>query len=118
MLPNISFDMGCHLLRRASDQQSVRALTTQLALRYREYGGTVSVGSHAAKTTCPGQLRCLGQIFSQKSVFKNPLVRGGGLRCPGQNFFSESVFFGKATCPGQLRCLGQNFLAEIRLLAR
>ena len=87
------------------------------------------------EATCPGQLRCLGQNFSQKIDFvrrshlsraaslpgaelfpenllclKKPLVLGS-FAAWGRCFFSENrSFFEEATCPGQLRCLGQNFL--------
>ena len=40
------------------------------------------------ETTCPGQLRCLGQ------------------------FFPEIFSFEQATCPRQLRCLGQNVFSK------
>ena len=63
------------------------------------------------ETTCPGQLRCLGQNFSQKLDFflNKPLVPGS-FAAWGRTFSQKvTFFFEQATCPGQLRCLGQNF---------
>ena len=64
---------------------------------------------------CPGQLRCLGQNFSQKNgLLFEQATCPGQLRCLGQNFFSQKsdFFFEQTTCPGQLRCLGQNFFSK------
>ena len=62
------------------------------------------------ETTCPGQLRCLGQMcFTENRVFlKKPLLPGS-FAAWGRTFSRKSMFFEEATCPGQLRCLGQNF---------
>ena len=68
------------------------------------------------RATCPGHLRCLGQIFSQKSYFfgRTHLSRAASL--PGVELFLKSpTFFEEATCPGQLRCLGQNCFSKIIL---
>ena len=96
------------------------------------------------EVTCLGQLRCLGQFFSENSslfffhshlsgaaalpgaelfnkylFFFEEVTCPGQLRCLGQIFFQEFVFFREEfTCPGQLRCLGQNFFSDIRLLVR
>ena len=47
------------------------------------------------QATCPGQLRCLGHIFSEISMFFEETTYLGQLRCLGQNFFSEIRLFGK-----------------------
>ena len=85
------------------------------------------------ETTCPGQLRYLGQNFCQKIEFlKKPLVPGsfaawgsffpenllcfkkkplvpGSFAAWGRIFLKSRFFFEQTTCPGQLRCLGQMF---------
>ena len=91
------------------------------------------------RTTYPGQLRCLGQIFLQNfDFFLEEVTCPGQLRCLGQNFFlyqksdffeqatfraallpgaelflNNPTFFEPAACPGQLRCLGQILFSEI-----
>ena len=62
------------------------------------------------QATCPGQLRCLGQIFSQKSdLFLNKPLVPGSFAAWGRTFPQNVDFlFEQATCPGQLRCLRQN----------
>ena len=62
------------------------------------------------ETTCPGQLRCLGQNCFQKIDFslKKQLVPGS-FAAWGRTFSRISTFLEEATCPKQLRCLGQNF---------
>ena len=57
---------------------------------------------------CPGQLRCLGQNFAQKSDFLFKYHLTGAAALPGAELFQEIyVFFEEVTCLGQLRCLGQ-----------
>ena len=66
------------------------------------------------QATCPGQLRCLGQIFFRKIMtFFEQATCPGQLRCLGQNICPEIVLFEETTCPGQVRCLGQNFFQNI-----
>ena len=65
------------------------------------------------KPLVPGSFAAWGKTFSQKSDFFEEATCPGQLRCLGQIFFSEfRLFFEQATCPRQLRCLGQNFFSK------
>ena len=67
------------------------------------------------EATCPGQLRCQGQIFIQKVNFLEEATCPGQLRCLGQNCLPKfRRFFEQANCTGQLRCLGQNIFSKFR----
>ena len=69
------------------------------------------------QASCPGQLRCLGQSFSQKSDFFEQATCPGQLRCLGQNFLSNSdlFFLHKPLVPGSFVALGQNFFSTYDL---
>ena len=69
------------------------------------------------KSLIPGSLAAWGRTFLLKVSFFEQTTCPGQLRCLGQNvFFLKSIFFEQATCPGQLRCLVQNFFSKYDFL--
>ena len=62
------------------------------------------------QATCPGQLRCLGQIGSL--FFLNKPLVPGNFAAWGRFFLKKTNLFEETTCPGQLRCLWQNVFSK------
>ena len=63
------------------------------------------------EATCPGQLRCLGQMFSEISMFFEEAICLGQLRYLGQDVFSEICLFGKKPLvPCNCAAWGRTFL--------
>ena len=79
------------------------------------WGRTVSRKLFFEKTTCPGQLRRLGQnCFSRKSILflKKSLVRGS-FTAWGRVFSRKSTFFlKKPLVPGSFAAWGRTFLQK------
>ena len=60
------------------------------------------------QATCPGQLRCLGQMcFLRIPTFFEQATCPGQLRCLGQNFFLRNVFLNNPVVPGNFAAWGR-----------